>query len=275
MVGFRTFDLQDNRNDTSSFDVNSAGVTPQVGFPLSEDLNLRLRYEFLADNIDVNSTASPAIQVDDGRAFTSAVGYNLSYDQRDDVIEPTGGYLARFDQQIAGLGGDSRFIKSRGTFKTWYGLLNDKVVTSLELEAGALFSFDNDTRITERYFLGGDSFRGFADEGIGPRDTTTDDALGGNYFGVARLEVSFPIGLPEELGVFGGAFIDAGTLFHLDRTSFAGTTIDDAADFRVAAGALLFLDTPLGALALSFGFPIVKEDFDDTEFFRLTIGTRF
>ena len=92
---------------------------------------------------------------------------------------------------------------------------------------------------------------------------------------VARFEVSFPIGLPEELGVFGGAFLDAGTLFGLDETSFPGTDITDSADFRAATGLLLFLDTPLGALELSFALPLIDEDFDDTEFFRLSVGTRF
>jgi outer membrane protein insertion porin family len=275
LVGFRTFFLQDDRTDTSSFRVDSAGVTPLVGFPLSEDLDLRLRYEFIADDIKVRTTASPAIQADDGSRFTSSVGYLLNYDRRDDVVEPTGGYQAIFDQQIAGLGGDSRFVKSRGTFKTWYGLFDDKVISSLELEGGALVTFDKNTRITERFFLGGQNFRGFADEGLGPRDLIADDALGGNYYGVARFEVSFPLGLPEELGIFGGAFVDAGTLFGLDETSFAGTAITDSAQFRASTGALLFLDTPLGALELSFGFPVVKKSFDDTEFFRLSLGTRF
>jgi outer membrane protein insertion porin family len=277
LVGARAFFIQDDRSDTSSFNVNSAGLGPQVGFPLSEDLDVLLRYEFLSDDIDVDSDASPAIQVDDGSRFTSSVGYLLTYDQRNDQVEPTGGYLASFDQQIAGLGGSSRFVKSRGSFKTWYGLFDDNVIASFELESGALISFNKDSRITERFFLGGESFLGFADEGLGPRDVNADDddALGGNYYSVARLAVSFPIGLPEELGIFGGAFVDAGTLFGLDDTTFGGTSINDSAEFRVSAGALLFLDTPLGPLQLSIGFPVVKESFDEDELFRLSLGTRF
>jgi outer membrane protein insertion porin family len=255
LVSARAFFIQDDRSDSSSFDVNSAGLGPQVGFPLSEDLDLLLRYEFLGDDINVDSDASPAIQVDEGSQFTSSVGYLLTYDQRNDLVEPTGGYMVSFDQQIAGLGGSSRFVKSRANFKTWYGLFDDNVIASLGLESGALFSFDNDTRITERFFLGGESC--------------------GNYYSVARLAVSFPIGLPEELGVFGGAFVDAGTLFGLDRTSFTGASIDDGAEFRVSAGGLLFLDTPLGPLQLSLGFPVIKESFDETELFRLSLGTRF
>ena len=277
LVGSRAFFIQDDRFDSSSFDVNSAGLGPQVGFPLSEDLDVVLRLESKWDDIDVDSDASPAIQVDDGKHSSSSIGYLLTYDQRNDPVEPTGGYQASFDQQFAVLGDSSPFVKSRVNFKTWYGLFDDKIVASLGLEGGALITFDDDSLITQRYFLGGDNFRGFADEGLGPRDLSADDedSLGGNYYSVARLAVSFPIGLPEELGVFGGAFIDAGTLFGLDKTTFGGTSINDSAEFRVSAGVLLFLDTPLGPLQLSFGFPVVKEDFDEDELFRLSLGTRF
>lgn len=282
LVGARGFFVQDDRSDTSSFNVNSAGFVPQIGFPLAADLRLRLRYSVRHDDVTVAASTSPVIQTDAGARFTSSVGYSLSLDRRDDSYEPTGGYLVKFDQEVAGLGGASRFVTSRGSIKTWYGLFGDQVIASAELQAAAIFTFGNDSRITDRYFLGGDSFRGFADEGLGPRDLDNgSDAVGGNYYGIARFEVSFPIGLPEELGIFGGAFLDAGTLFSLDSTTFdavgtaAAADIDDSAKLRVAAGALLFLDTPLGPLQLSFGFPLIKQSFDESEFFRLSIGTRF
>ncbi len=275
LVGSSFFFRQDNRNDESSFQVDTAGFRPRIGFPLSEDLDLQVNYEFRYEDVDPAGDASPAIQADDGAHYTSSVGYRLTYDLRNDPVEPTSGYLLDFNQEIAGLAGDSRFVKSSGSAKTWFGFLDKSVVASVEVEAGALVMLHGDSRVTERYFLGGQSFRGFAPQGMGPRDTTSDDALGGNYYAVSRFEVSFPLGLPEELGIFGGVFVDAGTVWHMDRTSFAGATIDDGLDLRVAAGPLLFMDTPLGPLELSFGFPLVKESFDEKELFRLTIGTRF
>jgi outer membrane protein insertion porin family len=276
-LGNSIFFRQDDRDDESSFQVDTAGIRPEIGFPLSEDLDLSLRYEFLYDNVDVASDASPAIQADEGSRITSSVGHKLTYDRRNDPLEPTSGYLLSLDQQIAGLGGAGQFVKSRGSAKTWLGVLDDRVVTSFEVEAGALVTFGDDSRVTERFFIGGPTLRGFAPQGIGPRDTVSveEDALGGNYFAVARIEASFPLGLPEELGIFGGFFVDAGTLWGLDQTSFPGVTIDDGADLRVALGPLLFMDTPLGPLELSLGFPIVKERFDDKELFRLSVGTRF
>ncbi len=280
-VTARGFFLQDDRDDESSFRLNRAGFEPSVGFPLSDRTRLTLLYDFARDDIDADPDASPAIQVDDGARFKSSIGYRLTYDQRNDPIEPTGGYLASIEQEFAGIGGDAQFARTRGSIKGWQGLLDNQVVASLELEGGALFGFGEDSQVNDRFFIGGASLRGFADEGIGPRDMQTDDSVGGNYFTVARLEVSFPLGLPEELGIFGGAFVDAGTLFGLDRTDFpalgnaSAVTIDDSADLRVAAGGLLFIDSPFGPIELSVGVPLIDEDGDEEELFRVNVGTRF
>lgn len=280
-VGARAFFIQDDRSDESSFEINRFGFEPSVDFPLSDKSRITLRGIFARDDILAAPDASPAIQVDDGPRVKSALGYRYTYDARNDKIEPTGGYLGLIDQEFAGLGGEARFIKSRGSIKAWHGLFDDQVVASFELEAGAVFSFTKDTQVNDRYFLGGDSFRGFENEGIGPRDENTNDAVGGNFFGMARFQVSFPIGLPEDLGVFGGAFMDAGTLFGLDRTTFPAindakaVTIDDEANFRVAVGGLLFINSPLGPIELSLGFPLIDESTDDRELFRVAIGTRF
>ncbi len=277
-VGMRAFFIQDNRTSESNFKINRLGFGPTASFPLTEDTRMALRYEFRRDDLRADNQASPAIKVDDGVRFTSLVGYGITMDKRNDPIEPTSGYLLNFDQGFAGLGGDARYVRNSGTAKAWTAFFDDQVVASAELEMGAINSIGGDSiRINERFFLGGSSLRGFAQQGIGPRDLGTDDALGGDYFGAARLEVSFPLGLPEELGIFGGLFVDAGTLFGLDgdKIGLGGVPIDDSAHLRVGAGALLFVSTPFGPLELSFGTPIVKETGDKSELFRLSIGTRF
>jgi len=280
-VGLRAFFTQDDRSDESSFELNRGGFEPSVGFPLSERSRLTLTGSFSRDDLQAAPDASPAIQIDDGARLKSSLGYALTYDQRNDPVEPTGGYFAQVSQEFAGLGGDARFVSSRGSVKGWQGFLGDDIVASVELEAGAIFSFTEDTQVNDRFFLGSDSFRGFASEGIGPRDLNTDDAVGGNFFGIARAQVSFPLGLPEELGIFGGLFVDVGSLWGLDRTTFPainqapGVTIDDGLQLRAAAGGLLFINSPLGPVEISIGFPVLEEDFDESEIFRLSVGTRF
>ncbi len=278
-AGFRAFFVDDNRTDESNFEIQRLGFGPTIGFPLGRDTRFEGRYEFRREDVKAGVNASPFIQEDDGVRITSSVGYSLTYDRRNDPIEPTGGFVLSLDQDFAGLGGDARYIRSRGRAKGWQGFLNDQIVFSLELEGGAINGIGDDITINERFFLGGSTLRGFADEGVGPRDVVTDDSLGGNILFASRLEASFPIGLPEELGIFGGAFVDAGTLFGLDRTVIVDNgqqfVVDDGASFRLSVGALLFIATPFGPLELSFGTPLIREDFDNSEFFRLSVGTRF
>jgi outer membrane protein insertion porin family len=160
---------------------------------------------------------------------------------------------------------------------------------SAELEGGMLFS-DQGTRITDRFTTGGDSFRGFARNGIGPRDfcdvpdcngavppntADVDEALGGNFYSVLRLDASFPIGIPQEYGVYGGVFADAGSLWGLDDTDGSMGQVDAAFHMRSAVGISLFVDTPFAPLRFNYAFPIQKQDHDVTERFRFTIQTRF
>ncbi|MEM7188282.1 MAG: outer membrane protein assembly factor BamA, partial [Pseudomonadota bacterium] len=276
-VGLRAFFI-DDQSDEARVSVAQLGLTPFVSFPLSADTRLELRYEARRDDVQVSSNASPALLLDDGAQLSSIFGYTVTHDKRNDPIEPTDGYRLSFQQDIAGLGGDTRYVKTLATAKGWTSFFDDEVVASLELEAGSIFSFAGyDAQYPERFKLGGASLRGFASEGVGPRDANTTDSLGGNYRLVSRLEVSFPLGLPEEFGTYGGFFVDAGTLFGLDDSRRNATTpaIDDSMKFRVGAGALLFVATPFGPLEMSFGFPLLKEDGDESELFRLQVGTRF
>ncbi len=305
-VGFTVGYVQIDRTDESSFQETNIGFRPYMEFPLSESERLRMRYRISSDEIrDVETFASPAIAGDEGTAITSSIGFGYRWDQRNDPVEPTSGYLYTFDQDLAGLGGDALYSRSVARVKGWQGLFDGSdFVASLELEAGALFSFGDDTRVNERFFLGGDSFRGFKSGGIGPRDVSQvdiyenngkgafrrnrsrEDALGGNYYAVARAELTFPLGLPDELGFYGGVFADAGTLFGLDKTVYSETApgatnkgavvvIDDGMDFRASIGVSLFVDSAFGPLRFNFACPLVAKDYDRKEYFRFTAGTRF
>ena len=115
------------------------------------------------------------------------------------------------------------------------------------------------------------------------------NALRGNYFAVARFEAEFPLGIPEEYGIRGAAFLDAGSLWGLDRKDvalkyrdnadmFVGTNppaIDDGFNLRAAAGVSMLWDTPIGPLRFNFSRDLVREDYDIPRSFDLTLSTRF
>lgn len=272
-----------------TFDQTNIGFEPRVGFPLSENGRIVLRYRVSQDKIsDVDDDTSIIIINEEGALITSAVGATYSYDRRNSVVDPTAGFILTANQEFAGLGGDVQHSKTRGTARIYSSLFDEQVVLSAELEGGAIFSNDG-TRITDRFNAGGDSFRGFARNGIGPRDfcdvgdclpafqedLEVDEALGGNYYGILRLDASFPLGLPEEYGIFGGVFADMGSLWGLDDTNGSMGEVDDGMHLRSAVGVSLFVDTPFAPLRFNYAFPLAKEDYDVTEEFRFTVQTRF
>ncbi len=263
----------------SSFQTTNIGFEPRVAFPLSENGRLELRYRISSDEIrDFGADASPIIIGEAGTVLTSSLGFTYSYDRRNSKVDPTAGFIFSLSEDFAGLGGEANYSKTVAKIRGFTSLFNEDVILSGELEGGILASTSGSTRITDRFFLGGDSFRGFAYGGIGPRDSAgaVDDALGGNMYGVARLQASFPLGFPPQYGIFGGVFLDAGTLWDLDTvTGGASGTIDDSPNLRAAAGVSLFWETPIGPLRFNFSRPLVSEPGDVVENFRFTIGTRF
>ncbi len=281
-AGFNIFYRDEDLEEESDFELTSIGFEPSIGFPVSENGRVNLFYEISDTDIreiDPDRT-SPLIQRDEGSQTTSAFGGRYTLDLRNDPLEPTGGYLFTASTKVAGFGGGARYGQAIASAKTWTSFFDDAVVASVEAEAGGIVAFDNDIRVTDRFFLGGDTFRGFAFGGLGPRDIASDDSLGGNYYAVLRSDISFPLGLPEELGFYGGLFADVGTVWHLDRTTATGAngntvTVSDSAKLRASVGASIFWDSSFGPLRLNFAIPLKKETGDDTEFFRFTVGTRF
>ncbi|MFV0475171.1 MAG: outer membrane protein assembly factor BamA, partial [Pikeienuella sp.] len=277
-LGLNAFYRDEDLNDESSYEITSIGFVPSIAFPVSEPGRLRLFYEIQHDDINsLDANVSPLIARDEGGQLTSAFGARYTHDMRDDALEPTSGYFLTLEQTFAGAGGDSRYSRTVASAKGWTSFFADDVIASLEIEGGAIYSFDDDIRVNERFFLGGDSFRGFAYGGIGPRDRSLgvngarrDDALGGNFYTVGRAEVTFPVGLPEEFGIHGGLFADVGTLWGLDSTSTRDSNpnsasnglnigVDDGANLRAAVGASIFWDSGFGPLRLNFALPLAKE----------------
>jgi len=126
--------------------------------------------------------------------------------------------------------------------------------------------------LSERYFVGGDDVRGFATAGLGPRDLATDDALGGEWMYATTVALTFPTGLPEELGIGARMFTDIGTSGSLSPTN--STTVDEDS-LRMGVGAGITWESPFGPLGIDLAYPVLSESFDKTEYVRVNFGTQF
>lgn len=272
-AGFDLFATETDFQDERSFDQARTGGALRLGYPLSRNWRQVLRYSFENNEItDVDDDASLFISEQEGERSTSAISQRLSYDTRDSRILTTSGTNYWLETELAGLGGDAKYVSAR-TGASHFLPVTDGVVFNVLGEVGAIEGYgDEDVQINERFFLGGSTLRGFERSGIGPRDDDTRDALGGNFFYRGSLELSFPIGLPKELGFQGHAFTDAGSLTDIDQT---GSGILEEDSIRATAGVGVSWRSPFGPIRLDFALPYLSEDFDEEENFRFDFGTRF
>ena len=271
-AGVDLFHVSEDYQDEGSYDSQSTGGRLRLGWNYTDDLSQYLRYTLREDKIDhVDNDASIYIKNEEGSYVGSIVGQTLVYDKRDSAINPKEGYYLSFGNDVAGAGGDEKFLKfDAKAYK--YFTFADYYTLKLFANGGYIVGYDGkDVRLSNRYFLGGYNMRGFEYAGIGARDRFTDDALGGNWMVYTGAELAFPMGL-DELGIKGRTFVDVGMLGKPDDINSA--IVEYSSTPRVAAGVGITWQSPMGNIDIDLAFPIVKEDYDETEVFRLNFGTR-
>ncbi len=266
----------------------SFGGALRTGYQISDSLRQTWKYTGRSDDItNIQSTASLFIQLQAGTHLTSAIGQVLLYDRRDNRLEPTSGYFASLGNDVAGLGFGVNYVRNKVSFGYYYSVMPEWVL-GFTGEAGDVRGWGGQkVLLQDRFFVGGDNLRGFAPAGIGPRDIVSSDALGGNKYYVGSVALSVPLGLPKELGITGRVFTDFGTLFSNDQKNLVLTPaqlavnggvqplILDSAAIRASAGVGISWKSPVGPIRLDLAYPIKKEQFDKTQLFHVSFGTRF
>jgi outer membrane protein insertion porin family len=225
-----------------------------------------MAYEFTKDTISHIESGAPASITDaKGTSLTSAVIPGFTYDSRDHFFNPTEGTKSLFAVKIAGLGGDSRFVKADIGGRWYYPLLKDPNWGGSYVFAlgGALgygvgyaksSSSGHDLPLFERYFPGGiNSVRGYADRSLGPKED--GDVVGGDKQAIMNVELLFPIA--EQYGLRGVAFFDVGQAFSSSQNISWG-------EFRRSVGMGARWMSPFGPLRVELGFPLNKKPGDDT-----------
>jgi outer membrane protein insertion porin family len=333
------FDIYAKKSDAWQYSFYNnfvTGATLRLGLPVTEEITFSPRYSIYRTDISIpnnsgrpyndctspiygitpgtipgvpasiyyncltNGEASLALKEAQGPFLTSMVGYTLGYNSLDNNRSPTAGFFAELRQDVAGAGGDTRFVRTTGDIR-YYREVYDQFVGLVHLQGGDLQSFGgSQIRIVDNFNLGPSLVRGFAPSGIGPRDIGSGNPqgnpLGGTLYYGASAEVQFPIfGLPRDLGLKGALFVDAGTLYgYHGRTNFSPTGVcsggpfvapfsqsnciavgGDSATIRTSAGGSIIWASPLGPIRFDFAKAITKNQFDQTQFFRFTGGTTF
>ena len=299
-----------------AYESRTSGGGFRFGIPLTDEVSLQLRYSIyqqdisLPDNFNcfpasaVCTPASAALRqsISAGPTIVSLVGYTLGYNTLDNNRNPTKGLLLEFKQDFAGVGGDVDFIRSTFDGRAYYSVWSD-LVAMFRLQGGHVTSWGGQQlRMLDHFFMGPNLVRGFAQAGIGPRDSAsaTLDALGGTMFWGATLELQYPLFFaPKDFGMKVALFADAGSLWdYRGIRSFQGPNdvipqvvvpVSNDAAVRSSVGAGLIWDSPFGPLRFDYAVAtskalvtytdatgaVVRESPDRIQQFRFSGGTRF
>lgn len=275
-AGTDLFMLDQNLQVQAGYDYQSLGTSLRTGYTLADNLYQNWKYTLKQDTVkDIVDGASVYVLEQAGSTVLSSVQESLAYDRRDSRVDTTEGYLLRLTDEVAGIAGDEYFTRNTVNVSYYYPLA-DQVVLTTTGNAGLLTRFNTrPTRITERYFLGGDTLRGFAYYGVGPRDNNTTAALGGLWEAYGSTQVRFPLGLPKDFGITGEIFTDIGSIGETDSPPISGSTIQQATTLRASSGVGLAWKSPMGPIAVDLGFPWMKQPFDQKQIFLFNFGSRF
>ena len=264
----------------SSFTSNESSIRTGFGFKLGNDTRLITSLKILEEKISVPiSSNSLILKEDQGKISKSELSFDYLIDGRDSIIKPKNGFLLRSDITISGLGSRNSFIKGSARGKIYNSFFDDLITVTGELEGGFMQMQNGFSRTVDRFSLGGRSLRGFQYGQIGPREG--DEPLGGENYAVSRIEANFPIGLPKELGFYGGIFAEAGSLWGLnydkEKIEIDANDLKSVdSKIRSSVGFTLYWSTPIGPLQFNWAKPQqYLSGVDKTENFSFNIASQF
>ena len=272
--------------EQATYESDNTGGTLSLNFPISEYSYVGLNYTYEIAKVLPFGNAPLEILLAAGDTYGSIFGYSYTYNTLDDPRKPTKGISTGFSQGFAGFGGNLKFIKTSASFAGYQSMFADNVVSSLTVNSGYITGYGGtNVPINQRFFEGGDTFRGFKLAGIGPRDIDApvdQGALGGNVYAIGTLAARFPTLLPESYGVSFGVFTDFGTLGRVDsviRTCTPNTAISqgtcdkDNLAFRATAGVSFQWRSPFGPVQVDLALPYIKAPYDRPQILHFSTAT--
>jgi outer membrane protein insertion porin family len=270
----------------SSFNYSESDVGGDVRLGYRFNQNVRQSFTYTLsqrDVYDVPTGSSLYVIDEEGVSSLSQISQTLTFDYVDDDLSPTSGLNVDLTTDFAGVGGTAKYLRLSPDAAYYIPLEHIFGSKAWVLKFGAtggdlIPAFGYHDRIVDRFFLGGDSLRGFADGGVGPHDQSSGDSLGGRIMWTQTTELHFPLPVSPDLGVSGFAFVDIGSLYGAREISNAAGTaqaIYNSSAPRVGTGVGVSWNTPFGLINLSLAEPIVKQKDDQIQQFRISFGTRF
>jgi outer membrane protein insertion porin family len=289
-AGFDLYETELNFQQATYQSETSAAVL-RLAYPISEYSTVALNYTYKVEDIEPFGGAPVDVIEAAGTLGGSIIGFNYFYSDLDDVRKPTNGATFSFGQSMAGFGGNLKFISTNVAAAAYSPMFDGALVGSIQGRAGYITGYNGSlVPFEERFFDGGDTFRGFALAGIGPRDIVAQDntgSLGGTVHAIGTAQVRFPSLLPESYGINAALFTDFGTLGRIDsiasgtRTctgaqySGIGSCIKDNLAFRGSAGLSFQWKSPFGPVQIDLALPYAKTFYDRPQILHFSTATGY
>lgn len=272
-ISYRSTDFKDL--DTADYKTDDGIVGMTFGIPLSE-FN-RFNFGAAIHHIDFKLGDKPSVEVRnfenrEGNTFLNLeVNLSWRHDSRDTAIFPSEGSLQSLYAEASVPGSDLTYYKISYEHRRYWPLGGD-VVVSLSGEIGYGDGYGDTEKLPffENFFGGGPgSVRGYASRSIGPRDSE-EDPLGGNAMYAGSLELLFPPPFMKKSDTVRlAAFVDVGSVVDTDVDFF------DTEEIRYSAGLGMSWLSPVGALTISYAFPLKTDSQDEKESFQFSFGSTF
>ncbi len=277
-AGIELYGRQNASSPYQSYGSDIYGATMQFGTPLTEQIGVQYRYSLYNQNVTLDPTslaAAPSLPIQQaalaGPQWVSSVGDTVTYNTLDNTKNPTSGIKSQLTQDLAGLGGDVKFLRTTEDLRSYHPI-NDDVVSLVRAQGGYVTGWGGQQVPLLNSFFGGPTMvRGFAPNGFGPRDltpgTTMDNVGGSTYWATtAELQSNIP-GVPQEYGLKASAFVDAGSVFRYSGpTAFPGSAqslqVANNNIVRSSVGVGLTWASPFGALTVNYAVPLTKAAYD-------------
>lgn len=275
--GFSVYSRSTNADEANLADYSTStyGASVNYGFPISEYNRATWNFSYENTDLNINELTAPKSYSDwvnaNGTVFdTFATSIGWSHDTRNRIMFPSKGYLSTISSKIAG--GDLEYYKLSLGQKLYMPIRKGTTFfVGANLGYGKAYGDTSLLPFYENYYAGGGStVRGYRGNSLGPRDSLTNEPIGGNVKMVGHMALFFPSPFGEETDKSFklSTFYDVGNVFDSEGDL-------DMKELRSSYGLSAVWLTPVGALTFNLGWAIDPKPEDELEIFQFAIGSSF
>ncbi len=253
-----------------NYETEDLGLSFVMRFPLAPARNFEARYSIFTSKVKADSSATSYERLLAGTETVSIIGYSINFDQRNSRYKPSSGFNFKLNQDLAGLGGTSNYIKNSFEYNK-YKSLTDRLIGAFKIQGGNINGYnDKYAPLASNFKLGGKRLRGFKSGKIGPR--TGNSYTGGQYYYLTSLETNFDLEL-EAFDITSTLFADFGSVWGLENPAYSA--INDDHELRSSIGVNFNWDSAIGPINIIYANILASETTDTTDNLYFDIGYNF